>query len=156
MALNDSYWNTLSGYGPGSANLLQPPGTDLGAVPYSMDTSLGSVGTAAASVAGAIDPNQFTSLQKWLGGTNAAGAQTMGYIPTALGIGNIGLNAFMGMKQYGLAKDQFNFQKDAFNKNYSLQKKTLNNTMANRARANAAANPNAMSEAEYMSNYGLK
>jgi hypothetical protein len=156
MALNENYWNTLASYGPGSTSLLQPPGTELSVVPYSMDPSLGSVGTAVAPVAGAIDPNQFSSLQKWMGGTNAAGAQTMGYIPTALGIGNIGLNAFMGMKQYGLAKDQFNLQKEAFNKNYALQKKTLNNTMANRARANAAANPNAMSEAEYMSKYGLK
>lgn len=69
----------------------------------------------------------------------------------ALGAGQSLLGAFMGMKQYGLMKDQLNFQKDAWKQNVANQKKTINTTMEDRQRARVASNPGAyQSVGEYM------
>lgn len=67
-------------------------------------------------------------------------------------------NAYMGMKQFGLAEDSLDFQKDAFSKNFEAQKRTTNAQLADRQRARLAANPNGgyQSEAEYMSKFGVQ
>ena len=130
---------------------------------FKMDYGLGSgsggamaqLPTAASGVAGA-GANSFTGMQKWFGGTNAAGASTMGYAPAALSGASLLLNGFMGMKQYGLAKKQFKFAKESFNKNFALQKQTLNSRMEGLADARASADPTAASGAQYMAKYGLK
>lgn len=87
-----------------------------------------------------------------LGGKNTkTGMQTNG----ALGFGLSALqglgNLYMGMKQYGLAKDQLQFSKDAFNKNFAVQAQMTNSNLEDRQRARVASNPGAyQSVGDYM------
>jgi hypothetical protein len=67
--------------------------------------------------------------------------------PGAIGLGlqaAAGIaGTFMGMKQYGLAKQRLQDQKDQFNMNYAAQRTTTNAQLEDRQRARVAANPNA-------------
>lgn len=66
-------------------------------------------------------------------------------------------NAYMGMKQYGLFKDQLNFQKESFAKNYAAQQATLNTQLEDRQRARVASNAGAyQSVGEYMNTNRIK
>ena len=68
-------------------------------------------------------------------------------ISAVSGLGNL----WMGMKNYGLAKDQLAFQKDAYAKNYAAQKQITNASLEDRQRARVAANPAAYaSVSDYM------
>ena len=80
-----------------------------------------------------------------------AGLQTLGSA----------LSAFNGYKQTKLAKEQFNFQKDSFNKQYQAQRGLVNSQMSDRqARREQEAVANrsgpVMSRDEYMDKYGVK
>ena len=79
------------------------------------------------------------------------GTKTPGMLDYGIGaISGLG-NLFMGMKNYGLAKDQLKFQKDAYNKNYAAQVKTTNASLEDRQRARVASNPTAFeSVSDYM------
>ena len=57
-------------------------------------------------------------------------------------VGTLG-NLFMGMQQYGLAKDAFNLQKQNYERNYQAQRQTTNSRMEDRQRARVASNPGA-------------
>lgn len=101
--------------------------------------------------------NIGSSINNWmkdsgfLGSRDANGMQTQGWGGLALGAAQGLMNGFLGMKQYGLAKKQFNFQKDAWNQNMANQKKTINTQMEDRQRARVAANPTAyQSVGDYM------
>lgn len=60
------------------------------------------------------------------------------------------------MQNYGLAKDQFNFQKDAFNKNWAAQSKLTNASLSDRQAARVASNPTAyQSVSDYMKANGV-
>ena len=62
---------------------------------------------------------------------------------TALGgIGMLG-NLYMGMQNYGLAKDAFNLQKENYERNYQAQRQLTNSRIEDRQRARVAANPTA-------------
>lgn len=75
----------------------------------------------------------------------------------ALGALNSAGNLFMGMKQYGMAKDALNESKRQFNVNYDAQRKLTNSRLEDRQRARIAADPNAhVSVSEYMNRYGVK
>ena len=66
-------------------------------------------------------------------------------------------NSWLGMKQYGLAKDQFKENKRQFELNYGAQKNLTNSRLEDRQRARLASNPNAYrSVGEYMTQYGVK
>ena len=138
MAMKGLNWlNGLMG-GAGAADGLQE--FDLS----SIAPRLNSYGQPIPNVAAAGVRPDFLSLDGLLGTTNPqTGVQTPGWgglaLNTAQGLGN----AWMGMKQYGLAKDQFKFQKDMMNKNYEAQKTTLNTQLEDRQRARIASNPGA-------------
>ena len=103
---------------------------------------------AQQGVNSAVDPTKTASLWNWTdrdfwtGGIDrATGQRFNGAGGLALG-GLQGLgNLYMGMQQYGLARDQLQFSKDAFNKNYGAQKITTNNQIRSRNFARNAANP---------------
>jgi len=81
-----------------------------------------------------------------------------GYLKTGVDVlGGIG-NLYLGMKQYGLAKDQFAENKRQYNQNFEVQKNLTNSQLADRQRGRLAAQPNANhpSLSEYMSKYGVK
>ena len=65
-------------------------------------------------------------------------------------------NLYMGMKQYGLAKDQLNFQKDSFNKQYAANQQLTNSRLEDRQARRVLENPNATPVADYMSKWGVK
>jgi hypothetical protein len=68
-----------------------------------------------------------------------------------------GLQGFMGMKQLALAKDQLDFQKQAFNKNYGAQKQTTNTQLRDRQRRRYAEQPDYyVSPDEYMKQNRIK
>ena len=50
-------------------------------------------------------------------------------------------SAYLGMKQYGLAKDSFKQSKKEFGLNYDAQRNTTNQQMAGIAKAQYSANP---------------
>ena len=78
------------------------------------------------------------------------GAQALN---VASGLGN----AWMGMKQYGLAKDQYNLAKEYAAKNYAAQRQTINSSLEDRQRARVASNPGAyQSVGSYMNQWGVK
>ena len=75
----------------------------------------------------------------------------------ALGGANAAIQGYMGFKQLGLAKDQLDFQKKAFEKNYAAQRKTTNNQMRDRQRVRHADSGGRLaSPEEYMSKNSVK
>lgn len=68
-----------------------------------------------------------------------------------------GLNsAYMGMKQYGLARDALQNAKDEFRINYDTQRQLTNTRMRDIQAAKARANPLAESVDSYMAKNGIK
>lgn len=95
-------------------------------------------------------------LKNWLLGNG----NTPGMGNLLLGTAQAGLGAFLGMKQYGLAKKQFEFQRDAWNKEYEINKNLTNErleTRQNRRNAEkAVTGMNPQDTASYMARYGVK
>ena len=76
----------------------------------------------------------------WLQGTGFMGKDgQQGWGGLALGALNGIGSAYMGMKQYGLAKDSLQMQKDQFALNYGAQQKSYNTQLEDRQRARVAA-----------------
>lgn len=76
--------------------------------------------------------------------------------PTLQGIGGLA-QSWLGFQQLGLAKDQFNFQKDAFTKNYDQQAQSMNTQMSDRQSSRVGYNPNAyQSVGDYMAQNEVK
>ena len=80
-----------------------------------------------------LDDAQF---QKLFGGAEGVGA-----VSQIAGIGNALAQSWLGFQQYGLAKDMFNFQREAFDKNYQMQLDSYNTAKENQT--NTAAKQNA-------------
>lgn len=105
-------------------------------------------------------PGMFDGMKDFMGGfagtRNADGSGTTGWGMPAISAAQGLMNAFMGMKNYGLAKDQFNFSKDMAQKNLANQTKTVNSQLEDRQRARVAANPTAYQSVDaYMKEKGL-
>ena len=123
-------------------------------------TSSGPTGLATAGYTEvspyASSDGKLSSDNLWgaLGTTDAAGNKTQGWGSPAINLAQGVGSAFMGMKQYGLAKDQLQFSKDAFNKNYDAQRMSTNTNLEDRQYARVAANPGAyQSVSDYMSQH---
>ncbi len=90
-------------------------------------------------------------------GPNGETVETQGFGAPALQAGTALLNAWMGMKQYGLAKDTLNEGKRQFGLNYAAQKATTNSALEDRQRARVASNGGAyQSVGDYMTQNGIK
>lgn len=102
--------------------------------------------------------DSFNAL-KWFGSTDKNGVRSMGkadYLLGGLGAIGSGLQAFTGLQQYGLAKKQFQFQKDAWEKQYAAQKGLINSELEARQNRRVLEDPRNMATAEYMAKYGVK
>ena len=110
-----------------------------------------------ASGGGGVATAEPSFLDGMLGFTDSStGLKNQGWGGLALGAAQGLGNAWMGMKQYGLAEDAFEESKRQFGLNYEAQKKLTNSQLADRQRARVASNPNGyQSEAEYMAQYGV-
>lgn len=79
------------------------------------------------------------------------GMTQQGWGMPALGAAQGIFNAYMGMKQYGLYKDQLAESKRQFGLNYSAQRQTTNAALEDRQIARVASNPTAyQSVGDYM------
>lgn len=80
----------------------------------------------------------------------------MGWGMPALSVAQGAFNAWMGMKQYGLAKAQLAESKQQFNLNYDAQRTTTNAQLRDRQMARVASNPGAyQSVGDYMQLNGI-
>ena len=133
---------------PGMENFAQPnydpqQGFNTGFTPITsgLSQAMGVPGTGIGTgVAGALSP-AGPAATDWLSMEGAFGKN--GWGGTALGAASGLMQGFMGMKNYGLAKDQLNFQKEAFEKNLANQTKLTNNSLEDRQRARVASNAGA-------------
>lgn len=98
-----------------------------------------------------------TFMQSMLGYTNDKGVQQQGWGGLALGAASALGNTWMGMKQYGLAKDALKENKRQYNQNYAAQRTLTNSQLEDRQRARVASNPGAyQSVGDYMKQNGIK
>jgi len=119
--------NSAMGAGPQMSPVSQQM------MPQQFNPSMYNTGAPAAT--GGVD---WGSMETWMGGKDSAGI-----VPTGIGAFNVGMNAWLGMEQLDLAKENMAFQKEAFNKNYTNQVSLLNTQMEDRQRAMYKSNPNA-------------
>lgn len=88
---------------------------------------------------------------------NADGTTSGGWGTAGLGVLQGLGSAYMGMKQYGLAKDAFAENKRQFGLNYDAQRTTTNSALEDRQRARVASNAGAYeSVGNYMDRNGIK
>jgi hypothetical protein len=96
-------------------------------------------------------------LNNMFGGPMIGTKETPGWGGMAIGGASAIMNAIMGMKQYGLAKNALATNKKQFQMNYDAQKSTTNTQLQDRQRARVAANPGAyQSVGDYMNQNGIK
>ena len=105
----------------------------------------------SASLVDSSGGNGLGNLWGALGSTDANGNKTQGWGGLAVGGLQTGFNIWQGMNQLKMAKDQLNFTKDAFNKNYAAQRQSTNTALADRQAARVASNAGAyQSVGDYM------
>ena len=147
---------SFGNYGPDGPGLRTGP---LTATPpaTTLSEALGSWGSGAAlASAGSKPAFTPTAMQEFLGYTDpSSGYRSSGWGNTALGGAAALGNLYMGMKNYGLAKDSLALQKDQYAKNYAANMKLTNAQLADRQARRVQENPNAMGVSEYMGKYGL-
>jgi hypothetical protein len=92
----------------------------------------------------------------FLGGVDDAGNKTAGWGGLALGGAQAGIGAYLGMKQYGLAKDSFKQGKKEFQMNWDANRKMTNSRLEDRQRMRVASQPGShQSVADYMAKNGI-
>lgn len=117
----------------------------------SFGTSIGASTTAGTMPAG--PGNLFSNLfgdggmfskQSLFGGTDAkTGVSSLGWAPTALGIGQAIFGGIQGNKAMKMAQDSFKEGKRQFDLNYGAQRQSINTQLEDRQRARVASNPGA-------------
>jgi hypothetical protein len=85
-----------------------------------------------------------------MGSVDANGIKTEGWGGLALGAGKGIMDAFMGMKNYGLAREAFDFKKDSYATDLKARQGDYNSQIEDRQKARVAANSNAQSVDSYM------
>ncbi len=105
-------------------------------------------------VSGAGDDPGF--MDGMAGYTDAEGIKHNGWGGMALGAGQGLLGGYLGMQQYGLAKEQLEEGKRQFNQNFETQRKMTNTRLEDRQKARRASNPGAYeSPGAYMKKHGV-
>lgn len=83
--------------------------------------------------------------------------QSGGGFDQVLGGLNTGVNAYLGFQQLQMAKDQLNFTKKAFNKNYASQKRLTNAKLRDRQKIRYHERPDLyQSPDQYMKQNGVQ
>lgn len=143
---------SLGTYGQPTA---APTGFNLGQALVQGDISSASPASIASSTSGMPDPGFWNSM---LGFTDpSSGVHQQGWGGLAIGGLSALSNTYMGMKQYGLAKEQFAESKRQYNQNYAAQRTLTNSQLEDRQRARVASNAGAYeSVGSYMNRNGVK
>lgn len=107
---------------------------------------------------GAPVPGGGGLFSSFLNQYNGDGKMTgQGWGVPALGAAQGLFSAYMGMKQYGLMKDQLSESKRQFGLNFDAQKNTTNAQLEDRQKARVASNPGAYESVDsYMDKYKVK
>jgi len=156
-----TFWDSASSmFGDmfsGSGNTAQP--ADFSGRSFRGNTSMD--GTNLASLTGATGMPSggggMFSGDSIFGYKGADGIQHNGWGGAALGLGQGLLSGYQGMKQFGLAEDQFKESQRQYEQNYAAQKQVTNADMEDRQRARVASNPGAyQSVNDYMTKNGIK
>ena len=125
--------------------------------------SSSNMGLSTNSVAtGVQSPSFMDSFNNWfdnsgfLAKKDANGITSGGWGTAGLGVAQGLGNLWLGMQQYGLAKDTLAANKEQFAMNYDAQKKTTNSALEDRQRARVASNAGAyQSVSDYMKKNGI-
>ena len=127
----------------------------------SLSTGLGALtkGQAASTTPVVITgTNNPTIWQSITGYKDLKGNDIAGYGTTGLGLLSGAMNMWNSYQANQLAKEQFAFQKAAFNKNLAASIKSYNNSLTNQANRMAARGDSAMkgmTADEYVTKYGM-
>lgn len=115
-------------------------------VNYTQPTSTTSTGTT--------DPSWW---DKAMGYTNDEGANVSGWAPQTINGINGLAQSWLAFQNYGLAKEQFGFQKKYANMNFDQQTKMLNNDLYKQYMNHQALAPDRFTQSpeEYMASRGL-
>jgi hypothetical protein len=107
----------------------------------------------ANGVPGMTTPNMGSNWWDGMVGTK----ESPGWGGMAMGAASGIASAYMGMQQYGLARDTLNQHKAEYAANYDAQKRTTNASLEDRQRARVASNAGAyQSVGAYMAQNGIK
>ena len=165
--MDNGFLQGLSRYGVGSpalgsglstldsvtADVPQPimPGLTLGS-PLASAPNAGGGG-----ILGNLTGGNWLKDSGILGSTDANGIRTDGWGNLALGATSSLLNGWMGMQQYGLAKNQLKEGQRQFDLNYDAQRRTINSELEDRQRSRVASNAGAYeSVGSYMDRNGIR
>lgn len=119
---------------------------------YGVTPELGAGLNALSSASAVANPATSALQNSWLRNSGFLGSDgNQGWGGMALGAaGGLG-NLYLGLQQYGLAKDTLQFNKDQFAANYGAQRLSYNTQLEDRQRARVAAtNGGAESVSSYM------
>jgi len=161
MSSMNDYLRSLQGYNqPAEAPMFNTSGgfqLPEGNSPQSMFRSSEIAGMPGAdSLAGASGQSWLDSLKGFmpagfLGSTDTnTNIKTDGWGGMAVGLANGLFSGYNGMKQYGLAKDAFNLQKDVAMANLNGAKQTTNTRYEDRQKARVASGSGYESVDAYM------
>ena len=116
---------------------------------------LPNVDPSTLSSMGSQSPD-WLSRQGFFGGKDANGFSSVGWGPALFGMGKSIFDGYLGLQQLDLAKDNLNFQKDAFSKQFENQRTLTNSELRDRQAARVASNPTAyQSVDDYMKANGV-
>lgn len=91
-----------------------------------------------------------------LWGGKVDGQDTNSIVGTGLGLAGAGLDAYLGLKQLGVAEDALDFQKGAFSKQFGAQKALTEASLRDRQAARVSASPTSHKSVEqYMAEVNL-
>lgn len=141
--------NPMANYGRGLPDNALTGGFDMSALPEGASGfNVGNFGNWGGIPAVTPDRGIMSSFlqQKYADGSTGGGYGSVG-LGVLQGLGS----AYMGMKQYSLAKDSLKQSKEQFNRNYDAQKTTTNASLEDRQAARVASNPSGyQSVGDYM------
>lgn len=159
----DNMWGSTPFKWDGSTGMPSSDWSSMGswAPTAKIDPNLSSLGNLdAGSIA--HDPSLMDSLSNWWNTSGVAGkvlpdgTRTQGWGSMGLSAAQGLMSGWLGMQQYGLAKEALAQQKKAFDLNYASQVKTTNARLNDQATARYASNPHAyQSPSDYMKQYGI-
>ena len=140
---------------PMDLGVMSPQG-NAGLENFTFGQDWGNTNFNSPIVRDSFAPNLITNLGGGMGNAPVPGSGWgnlfRGMVGTSEqpGWGGLGLRAasgiastFMGMKQYGLAKNRLAAQKEQFERNYAAQRTTTNAQLEDRQRARVSADANA-------------
>lgn len=132
----------------------QNPGLSVNPLQPSPSLPQNAYGLDTFNFANVTQPN--AGMFDWMKG--AVGTkEAPGWGGMALGAASGLASAFMGMKQYGLAKETLAQNKAQFDMNYGAQKQMTNSSLEDRQRARVASNGGAyQSVNDYMATNGVR